>query len=232
MIGSDDLNEGTKDGLQKPQVGASIIDSEKETSNNLYSRTNIAKEFPDSVDACITGNISEPPTEIYHGNQVSDLFNGHMSCDDNIASSPSEDSAFPKSAQAFLDAIKKNRSCQKYLRSKLMQIESRIEENAKLRNSIKALKGFQFCCRRRTGLELSQKKDARLQLIQVPKLRVDAKVCILLLFTLLFQIVTSCFLSICMHSHKASLVTCTVKLKKGKISCFEFPKRIRCHISN
>ncbi|KAK1356544.1 cell division cycle 5-like protein [Heracleum sosnowskyi] len=33
----------------------------------------------------------------------------------------------------------------------------------------------EFCCRRRTGLELSQKKDARLQLIQVPKLRVDAK---------------------------------------------------------
>ncbi|XP_074357243.1 uncharacterized protein LOC141696975 isoform X1 [Apium graveolens] len=172
---NDDLNEGTKDGLQKPQVGASNIDSEKETSNNLYRRTNIAKEFPDSVDAYITGNISEPPTEINHENQVSDLFNGHMSCDDNIAALPAEDSAFPKSAQAFLDAIKKNRTCQKYLRSKLMQIESRIEENTKLRNNIKALKGFQFCCRRRTGLELSQKKDARLQLIQVPKLRVDAK---------------------------------------------------------
>ncbi|XP_017235844.1 uncharacterized protein LOC108209447 isoform X2 [Daucus carota subsp. sativus] len=171
----DDLNESTKDGLQKSQVGASIIDSEKETSNNLFSRTNIAKEFPDSVDSCITGNFSEPPTEIAHENQVSDKFDNHLSCDDNIALTPVEDSAFPKSAQAFLDAIKKNRSCQKYLRSKLIQIESRIEENTKLRNSIKALKGFQFCCRRRTGLELSQKKDARLQLIQVPKLRVDSK---------------------------------------------------------
>lgn len=76
----------------------------------------------------------------------------------------------------FLDAIKKNRSCQKYLRSKLMQIEARIEENSKLNKSVKALKEFQVCCRRRTGQALSQKKDDRVQLISVPKLRANAKV--------------------------------------------------------
>ncbi|KAL8102403.1 hypothetical protein AgCh_027043 [Apium graveolens] len=84
------------------------------------------------------------------------------------------DTGLPKAAQAFLDAIKKNRMCQKYLRSKLMHIESRIEENVKLRKRVKALKGIQFSCKRRTGLELSQKKDAFLQLIEGPKVRVKA----------------------------------------------------------
>lgn len=183
----------------------------------MYSRTNIAREFPDSVDAYITGNISEPPTEINHENQVSDLCNGHMSCDDNIASLPAEDSAFPKSAQAFLDAIKKNRTCQKYLRSKLMQIESRIEENTKLRNSIKALKGFQFCCRRRTGLELSQKKDARLQLIQVPKPRVDAKV---MHFIDVHVTFSKCYimLSFHLHAHSNSFISHLYnKTRKGHL---------------
>lgn len=166
----------------------------------MFSRTNIAKEFPDSVDASITRIFSEPPTAIDHGNQGFDPFDGHVSCDDNIASLPVEDAAFPKSAQAFLDAIKKNRSCQKYLRSKLMQIESRIEENTKLRNTIKALKGFQFCCRRRTGLELSQKKDARLQLIQVPKQRVDAKVMYFIDVHIIVSIYYVMPLSICMHT--------------------------------
>ncbi|KAL1804794.1 hypothetical protein ACET3Z_027862 [Daucus carota] len=95
---------------------------------------------------------------------------------DDCSPGREEETGLPKSAQAFLDAIKKNRLCQKYLRSKLMLVESRIEENVKLRNRVKALKGLQFACRRRTGLEVSQKKDALLQLVQGTKLRVNAKV--------------------------------------------------------
>ncbi|XP_059645652.1 uncharacterized protein LOC132287150 isoform X2 [Cornus florida] len=87
-----------------------------------------------------------------------------------------EDSRFPKSALVFIDAIKKNRSCQKFLRSKLIQIEARIEENQKLKDRVKILKDFQFACRRKTGRALSQKKDARVQLISVPKQRANAKV--------------------------------------------------------
>lgn len=69
-----------------------------------------------------------------------------------------------------MDAIKKNRSCQKLIRSKLLHIETRIEELKKLKERVKILKDFQFTCRKRVSQALSQKKDARVQLISLPKL--------------------------------------------------------------
>lgn len=57
-----------------------------------------------------------------------------------------------------------------------MQIESRIEENKKLRERVKILKDFQVTCRKRMGRALSQKRDARVQLIYTSKLRSNAKV--------------------------------------------------------
>lgn len=88
---------------------------------------------------------------------------------------PVTDCGFPRSAQAFVEAIKKNRTCQKFIRNKLIQIEARMEENKKLRERVKILKDFQVACRKRTGRALSQKKDARIQLISVPKQRANAK---------------------------------------------------------
>lgn len=84
-------------------------------------------------------------------------------------------SCFPKSAQAFVDAIKKNRSCQKVIRDKMLQIEARLEELKKLKERVKILKGFQLTCRKRMGRALSQKRDARVQLISLPKQRFSAK---------------------------------------------------------
>lgn len=84
-------------------------------------------------------------------------------------------SCFPKSAHAFLDAIKKNRSCQKVIRDKMIQTEARLEELKKLKERVKILKSFQLTCKKRMGRALSQKRDARVQLISLPKQRFSAK---------------------------------------------------------
>ncbi|KAL8478676.1 hypothetical protein ACS0TY_030526 [Phlomoides rotata] len=93
-----------------------------------------------------------------------------------MAELPLKTSHFPTSALAFVDAIKKNRSCQKLIRSKMMQMEARIEELNKLVGRVKILKDFQAACKKRTVRALSQKKDARVQLISLPKLRATMKV--------------------------------------------------------
>ncbi|KAI4326261.1 hypothetical protein MLD38_031592 [Melastoma candidum] len=85
-------------------------------------------------------------------------------------------SSFPKAGRLFIDAIKKNRSYQKLLRSKLIEIEARIEEIKKLRERVQILKDFQVSCRKRTGRALSQKKDARFQLITARRTPKESKV--------------------------------------------------------
>nr|GEW12261.1 myb domain protein 4r1 [Tanacetum cinerariifolium] len=49
---------------------------------------------------------------------------------------------FSAYAQAFVKAIKKNQAYQKFLHDKLIEVEARLEENKKLRERIKFLKGF------------------------------------------------------------------------------------------
>lgn len=154
------------------QVGATIIDSEKETSNNFVERTNAREGFLDYVDNNEPGTTSEA---------CDDAGGRHPPGDDVMAGLPRQTSHFPESALAFIDAIKKNRSCQKLIRSKMMQMEARIEELNKLVGRVKILKDFQASCKRRTGRALSQKKDARVQLISLPKQRATSKVFFVLL---------------------------------------------------
>ncbi|GLT63532.1 hypothetical protein SLA2020_360910 [Shorea laevis] len=84
-------------------------------------------------------------------------------------SKASENSTFPKSAQMLIDAIKRNRSCQKFVRSKLAQIETKLDENKKLKERVKILKNLEISCKRRTGRALSMGKDPRVQLISARK---------------------------------------------------------------
>ncbi|EPS66301.1 hypothetical protein M569_08471, partial [Genlisea aurea] len=77
----------------------------------------------------------------------------------------------PNSAHAFVDAINENRSYQKLIRNKMMQLEAMIEELEKITEHVKILKDFQVACKKRTGRALSQKRDARMQLIALPKPR-------------------------------------------------------------
>ncbi|KAK3013276.1 hypothetical protein RJ639_008266 [Escallonia herrerae] len=175
----DSLRNGIEDPLQNcEQVGATNIPWEKETSNHLFAgKTNIGEGFPDSVDASFSSSVTESSIDGLDGIRPhSGFIDRHALGAGNANALPVRDSGFPKSAQAFIDAIKKNRSCQKFLRSKLIQLEARIEENKKLRQHVKILKDFQVSCRKRTGRALSQKKDARVQLISVPKLRANAKI--------------------------------------------------------
>lgn len=161
-------------------VGATIIDSEKETSNNFVERTNAREEFLN----CVDNNEPETTSEACDdagGSHPCDSVKWDRTGDDIMAGLPLKTSQFPKLALAFVDAIKKNRSCQKLIRSKMMQLEARIEELNKLVGRVKILKDFQAACKRRTGRALSQKKDARVQLISLPKLRATMKVFVILL---------------------------------------------------
>lgn len=76
---------------------------------------------------------------------------------------------FPKAALLLVDALKKNRACQKLIRRKLINIEAKIEENKDLRDRVKCLLGYQLSCRRSTGRSLSQKEDPRIRLISSRK---------------------------------------------------------------
>ncbi|KAH7854444.1 hypothetical protein Vadar_013882 [Vaccinium darrowii] len=132
-------------------------------------RTNVSEGFPDSLDLYNNSRSS-------NGMSLSGLIEWHQPDNHNLSTMPCSSSSFPKSAQMFVDAIKKNRACQKFLRSKLMQIEARIEENKTLKQRIKLLRDFQVNCKKRTGRALSQKKDARVQLVSAIKPRANCKV--------------------------------------------------------
>ncbi|ESW24690.1 hypothetical protein PHAVU_004G151600 [Phaseolus vulgaris] len=82
---------------------------------------------------------------------------------------PQKKMSCPPVVQCFIDAIKKNRDLQRFLRGKLIELEAKIEESKKIRNKIKILKDFQASCTRRTGNILSLKKDPRVQLISAKR---------------------------------------------------------------
>ncbi|VVB12392.1 unnamed protein product [Arabis nemorensis] len=78
-------------------------------------------------------------------------------------------SSFPESAQAFVDAIRRNRSYQKFLRKKLTKNEARIEQNEKHKKNVVIVKDFQGSCKRITKQALSQRKDPHVELISTRK---------------------------------------------------------------
>ncbi|KAM3268765.1 hypothetical protein P3S67_030729 [Capsicum chacoense] len=169
----DDNGNGREESLfdKFEQVGVTNITSEKETSNNLFVETTNAEEgFPACVDRTI--QISEEcSNDVARSKNLTD---GHDSGAETTAISVNS-SRFPKSAHAFVDAIKKNRACQKLIREKMMQTEARLEELKKLKERVKILKSFQLTCKKKMGRALSQKRDARVQLISLPKQRFSAK---------------------------------------------------------
>ncbi|XP_027357663.1 uncharacterized protein LOC113866986 isoform X2 [Abrus precatorius] len=115
---------------------------------------------PDEITDWLTENM-----EVQH-------FDFDESCQPDAFKSsklPKNRTSFPPSAHAVVDAIQKNRSLQRFLRSKLIELEAKIEENKQLRNKVKLLKDFQLSCIRRTGHALSLKKDPRVQLISAKK---------------------------------------------------------------
>ncbi|XP_068642426.1 uncharacterized protein [Aristolochia californica] len=82
---------------------------------------------------------------------------------------PLKNSSFPESAHRFIEAIKKNRACQKFIRRKLTEIEAKISENKQLVARIKCLMDFQLSCKRKGSRILGQYKDPCIKLISLPK---------------------------------------------------------------
>ncbi|ONM51272.1 myb domain protein 4r1 [Zea mays] len=72
---------------------------------------------------------------------------------------------FPKAALLLVDALKKNRAYQKFIRRKMVNIEAKIEENKDLRDRVKCLLGYQLSCRKSVSRSLGQKEDPRVRLI-------------------------------------------------------------------
>jgi transcription factor MYB, plant len=68
-----------------------------------------------------------------------------------------------------VDALKKNRACQKLIRRKMVNIEAKIEENKDLRDRVKCLLGYQLSCRKSVSKFLCQKEDPRVRLISSRK---------------------------------------------------------------
>jgi myb proto-oncogene protein len=76
---------------------------------------------------------------------------------------------FPKAALLLVDALKKNRACQKFIRRKMINIEAKIEVNKDLRDRVKCLMDYQLSCKRSFGKILCQKVDPRVRLISSRK---------------------------------------------------------------
>lgn len=140
---------------KKKQVHA----SDNEPSSEILSRSNTCKSFPDQGENLVTLPDSEGTQ------QAGDSIDLH----ENSLKPTSQLSSFPEAAQAFVEAIRRNRAYQKFLRKKLTEIEAKIEQNEKHQKNVKIVVDFQASCKRITKQALSQGKDPRLQLISTPK---------------------------------------------------------------
>ncbi|XP_021292351.1 uncharacterized protein LOC110422670 isoform X2 [Herrania umbratica] len=152
----------TEDHIEKTEpIYTTSMPLQDATSNDICER------FQDYEKA---GNISHFSSDNVEMQPVG-LVQWDHSHANELSTLADNSSRFPKSAQQLIDAIKKNRSYQKFLRSKLTQIESKIEENKKLKERVKILKDFQVSCKKITGRSLSINKDPRIQLISARKSR-------------------------------------------------------------
>ena len=99
-----------------------------------------------------------------HSDLFTDRSGDDFSAQKQNANAPHRD-GFPKAALLLVDALKKNRACQKFIRRKMVNIEAKIEENKDLRDRVKCLLGYQLSCRKSVGRSLGQKEDPRVRLI-------------------------------------------------------------------
>lgn len=134
------------------------LGSEGDIAGGSCYKSDAAELYPDNAAHLLTGHF---------GNDFLDC----LEPDDagNSSQLPQKIANFPPAALALIDAIKKNRAYQRFLRSKIIEMESKIEENEKIKNNIKLVKDFQISCNRRTGSALALKKDPRVQLISTKK---------------------------------------------------------------
>lgn len=128
-----------------------------------------------SFDLPIVGTSAASPktmkpetSQAVHSDLFTDQSDVDLAAQKQIANGPHRD-GFPKAALLLVDALKKNRACQKFIRRKMVSIEAKIEENKDLRDRVKCLLGYQLSCRKSVGRSLGQKEDPRVRLISPMK---------------------------------------------------------------
>ncbi|XP_078439028.1 myb domain protein 4r1 isoform X2 [Wolffia australiana] len=173
--------------IARPSQSVRSMDSEEEDDfETLRAIEKRFKQYEKGSDAIknatpddkISYNLSEGGTGetlcIKHTEPVN-----LQQSDDRSDGSPlpaTETSRFPFSAQKFVDALKINRSSQKFIRAKLIEIEAKIERIKELKKRTKCLMDLQCLPRRRMGRILCQRKDPRVRLISLPKQRALSKI--------------------------------------------------------
>lgn len=176
---SEKCNDSSLQNFDKDNRPDDALDEENLNCTSV-DKSKYSKVFPHEEDACDDSLLIQNNEKQSPGSNKWHQQDGHTS-----SAVPLKDTTFPRAAQLFIDAIKKNRSCQKFLRSKLIQIEARIEEIKKVKERVKILKDFQVSCRKRTGRALSQKKDLCAQLISARRNPNNAKVIVAHIFSYL-----------------------------------------------
>ncbi|XP_050209268.1 uncharacterized protein LOC126659970 isoform X2 [Mercurialis annua] len=145
-----------------------LAENPEDVSNVALTDRRACKVFPDIEEDDHTANSLNDTQEMQQSGLIV-----HQTLDENnelLCLGLQDSSSLPKSAHVFLYAIRRNRSYQKFLQSKLAQIEVRIEENKKLKERVKFLRDFQVSCRKLTGRALAQGKDPRIQLISARRI--------------------------------------------------------------
>lgn len=167
-----------------PPVSSDDDDDDFETLRAIKTRFSqyCGDDVGDAVESknatCIDKPLQDDAIGTSMGSEYLDVHEdvGRDHCDpaENVETS-SYSSSFPTSAQTFIEAIKKNRSCQRFIRKKMLHVEARMEEVKELQKRLKTLGDFQVQCKKKIGRALSQKQDARIQLISTQKQRANVK---------------------------------------------------------
>ncbi|XBI22602.1 hypothetical protein VPH35_063604 [Triticum aestivum] len=130
----------------------------------------IQRRFSHYHSGTSTGPLENMKNEASKGGD--DEFIAHRPGEEDVQSKNTKaltQTGFPKAALLLVDALKKNRACQKFIRRKMINIEAKIEVNKDLRDRVKCLMDYQLSCRRSFSNFLCQKVDPRVRLISSEK---------------------------------------------------------------
>ncbi|KAM0848880.1 hypothetical protein ACQ4PT_054083 [Festuca glaucescens] len=145
-------------------------DTEDDDEDDLETLRAIQRRFSHYHSGTSTGQLENMKNETAKGGD--DGFIAHQPGEEDVVKQNSKalsQTGFPKAALLLVDALKKNRACQKFIRRKMINIEAKIEVNKDLRDRVKCLMDYQLGCRRSFGKFLCQKVDPRVRLISSRK---------------------------------------------------------------
>ncbi|KAM0846709.1 hypothetical protein ACQ4PT_055475 [Festuca glaucescens] len=141
-------------------------DTEDDDEDDEETLRAIQRRFSHYHSGTSTGQLENLKNETAKGGD--DGFTAHQPGEEDVVKQNSKalsQTRFPKAAMLLVNALKKNRACQKFIRRKMINIEAKIEVNKDLRDRVKCLMDYQLGCKRSFGKFLCQKVDPRVRLI-------------------------------------------------------------------